>query len=232
MPKRIEISGQRFGRLVVIGLKPVRVEPFKVERWKCLCDCGAIKFVQSGDLRSGHTRSCKCLLKEGLSATSKTHGHTIGGNTQTYRVWLNMRQRCANPNNPKFGSYGARGITVCERWNLFENFLADMGEAPAGLTIERIDNDRWYSPENCRWATMTEQCNNRRNNIRIPINGEIKLAAEWGKLTGIPVTVIYDRLRLGWDPVRAVTQRVQRHRSPGARTAKKQTPFCEPEHRI
>jgi hypothetical protein len=151
---KIDLTGQRFGRLV--ALKEIgRANGFVL--WLCRCDCGSKTKVLSGNLRSGHSRSCGCMKGH------PTHGHARNyTHTPTFKSWHSMLQRCDNPNRKGYKHWGGRGITVCERWRKFENFLADMGERPPGLSIDRIDNDRGYFPGNCRWATRSQQNSNQR----------------------------------------------------------------------
>lgn len=137
--------------------------------WLCSCECGKLGTVKSGKLISGRSKSCGCLMRELASARIKLyipqlrHGHARKGHiTRTHSIWMGMNSRCNNPNREKYKDYGARGIKVCERWHKFENFLADMGEAPRGLSIDRFpDPDGNYEPGNCRWATPKQQAANR-----------------------------------------------------------------------
>lgn len=128
-----------------------------------------------------------------------THGHTRGRkNTPTFNSWLAIKARCENPKSDRYSRYGGRGITICERWKSFENFLADMGECPDGMTIERINKDGNYEPTNCRWANITEQANNRSNNRLIEYNGKTQTVAEWARELGISYAQLQSRLDRDW----------------------------------
>lgn len=157
MPKNmLDLIGKRFGKLVVKEKGPY---VSGTTRWLCVCDCGTEKFVGSQNLRNGSTKSCGCFRKQHLRESRTIHGYT---KTRTYRSWSQMKNRCGNPNYINYSSYGGRGIKVCERWENFENFLEDMGERPLGKSLDRIDVDGDYEPNNCRWATLEEQAQNKR----------------------------------------------------------------------
>ena len=161
----INITGHRYGRLTVL-----RMNGRKDGRplWLCRCECGNEITVLANSLRQGNTNSCGCLQQERRSQigkTNRTHGESNSENGQPsreYRAWNSLKERCHNPKNKDFAEYGGRGITVCERWNSYENFLADMGRCPPGKSIDRIDNSGNYEPGNCRWSTSSEQNKNRR----------------------------------------------------------------------
>lgn len=158
MPPRLDLTGQRFGRLV--ALSPTR-DRYRI-MWSCRCDCGAESTVTVGDLRHGATTSCGCWRRESSSLRSRTHGDSRR-NPKEYRIWRNIKTRCTNDAVAGYVNYGARGISMCDRWNeSYEAFLEDMGRSPPGTSIDRIDNSRGYEPGNCRWATATTQARNTR----------------------------------------------------------------------
>lgn len=160
MPPLIDLTGQRFGRLVVIKREPTVNHRTK---WLCVCDCGNLVSVYAGSLRSNNTASCGCIQREATAQSHRTHGKS---HTRLWYLWRHMKARCYCKTNPAFRRYGGRGITVCEEWqNDFQSFYdwAMANGYQDNLFIDRIDNDKGYSPDNCRWATQKQQIKNRRN---------------------------------------------------------------------
>lgn len=204
MPDFIDMTGRRYGRLLVLQQAPKRR---RKHHWQCRCDCNTIKVVAGNDLRSGATQSCGCLRDDVARATRSTHGHTRNGKfTRTYLSWDNMKSRTSNPNDKNWSNYGGRGITLCGRWHDFENFLVDMGACPPGLTLERIDTNGHYCKANCIWDTQKNQNNNRRDNFRVTIDGKTLTLAQWCERRGLNYDTVWSRVRrYGWDAERALS---------------------------
>jgi hypothetical protein len=187
------LSHTRYGRLEVIGNAK--------GGWLCRCDCGTEKVIRTQALTSGATQSCGCY-QDSVRHRARSHGMTY---EPIYRLWVSMVDRCTRPSVPNFAFYGARGITVCERWRTFENFYADMGNRPDGMSLDRRDNTRGYEPENCRWAALKVQSRNTRSNRLLTLNGKTATVAEWAELLGMPPQTIASRLRRGKSIEQALT---------------------------
>lgn len=198
--------GISYGRLTIVREVASRVSRSGRRRRyvKCKCDCGATAIIRVDAICGGHTSSCGCLQKEAAARTgqgSSTHHMSA---TQTYQAWTRMKQRCFNHAHTQYHHYGGRGITVCARWLVFETFFHDMGVCPPQHSLDRIDNDGPYSPDNCRWATQKEQMRNTRSNHMLVIDGTTLCLAEWAELAGVSADCIRGRLRLGWTPQEAI----------------------------
>ena len=204
----IDLTGYPpFGRLTVLQ-RAANTKDGKA-RWECLCVCGTTTVVDGRELRRGHTESCGCLARElaaqRIGSLGRKHGLST---THMYKIWMGMRMRCYNPNEPAFKDYGARGITVCERWlSSFETFYADMHPRPSAKhTIERLRNNEGYSPTNCIWALRSQQVRNRRNNVFLTHNGITQCLADWAGTIGIGRRTLHTRYRkLGWSAERTLT---------------------------
>lgn len=161
MGKYVDITGHKYNRL--LALEDVGKDVRNGRVWKCRCDCGNYVNVSSNHLRRGHSKSCGCISRESAVQRFTTHGHTKKGQSTEYKAWSNMISRCTNSNTTYYDNYGGRGISVCDRWLSFENFLSDMGLKPSPKhSIDRIDVNGNYEPSNCRWATMNQQARNTR----------------------------------------------------------------------
>lgn len=196
--RRIDLHGRIFGHLSVLGYSHTHNGS---AYWLCRCECGTEKPIAAMELLHAGQKSCGCGQRRG------THGKT---GTPEYRSWAKMCGRCHNPRNDSYVNYGGRGIVVCAAWrHSFVTFLADMGERPTPAhTLERRNNNRSYSPANCRWATRREQNRNHRRNRRLTLDGETRLIVEWAEHTGIPVGTLHGRLKHGWPIRRVLTEPV------------------------
>ena len=194
MAARIDITGQRFGNLVALEFHSFHGSRRCI--WRCACDCGGETYATSTKLKNGLAKSC-CG-----NPVRITHGMT---KTRTYRIWSAMLTRIRNPSPKDKKNYSDRGITVSERWLSFEGFLADMGVAPDGMSIDRIENGKGYEAGNCKWSTVTEQNNNRRNTLFLSMDGITKPSGDWSRETGIPISVIHGRKRSGWSDEKSLT---------------------------
>ena len=203
----VDIQGCVFDRLTVLGYAGSNSR--HEAQWWCECVCATIKRVSGSNLRRMDNRRCKscgCLQKERASQggrKNKRHGMT---HTRAYGIWSGMKNRCQNSNAADFERYGRRGITVCDRWQSFENFYTDMGEPPTGLTLERIDNELGYFPDNCKWGTQEEQGNNKRTTLRITFNGKTQSLTQWSRVLHIKIVTLRTRLFcLNWSIDKAFT---------------------------
>ena len=206
MTKLIDLSGQRFGRLVVKAR--VFSEHSKGTVWACVCDCGNHVQVVGGNLKSGNSKSCGCFDREMVSLRFWKHGDSKNGKSAEYRTWSNLKDRCSRQNNKHFNNYGGRGIVVCNRWlNSFVDFLADVGPRPScRYSLDRIDNDGNYEPGNVRWATDKEQSNNRRTSVFYEFKGERLTNAQWAERLGLKPVTLWVRVHtLGWSIEKALT---------------------------
>lgn len=203
-----ELTGQRFGRLQVM----CRVENTKHDKrqWACTCDCGANTIVPTGQLRSGHTQSCGCLITE----VNTKHGMHA---SPEYGIWGQMKARCNNPGTDKYERYGGRGITVCQRWQeSFAAFHEDMGPRPSPEhTVERRENNGHYAPDNCYWATWHTQYRNRRQTVWLEFNGERLCQKDWCRRYNLDEGTFTARLKRGWTLERALTLPAQRQHANG-----------------
>lgn len=212
MGSLIDLTGQRFGRLVVIRRADPPVDNYGAARWHCRCDCGNETDVAGYSLRRENTASCGCLRKELAMVARTIHGKA---NSRLYHIWNSMHVRCENPHHQHYDYYGGRGITVCEEWHDFANFMqwAERTGYREDLTLDRIDSNEGYNPVNCRWATMHEQARNRRNNANITYHGVTRCLSDWAATFGINVVTLWMRIfRNGWDVERAFTTPVRQKR--------------------
>jgi hypothetical protein len=202
-----DLTGARFGKLTVIERAPSQKGH---TCWKCRCDCGGEIIAQSWLLRRGDYRSCGCFRNELLRQRRTTHGMS---HTRLFRIWAEMKKRCYNPKQGFYQDYGGRGITICKEWQSdFQAFYqwAIVSGYKDNLSIDRIDVNGNYTPDNCRWATRKEQANNTRRNHYVFYNGKTHTIAEWAEIIGISPKTIQSRLSSGWNIKDALNKPVRR----------------------
>lgn len=201
-----DLTGLVFGRLSVIERGEDYVSPCGRRRptWKCVCECGNESVVLASNLKRGTTTSCGCFQKENMSKLTKTHGG-YANNEPLFNIWCGIRKRCLFPKSHNYANYGGRGITICEQWQdnypAFKEWSLRNGYRK-GLSIDRIDVNGDYSPENCRWADNTTQQNNRRCNINVTYKNQTHTLKEWSRIRNINYQTLYGRYKLGWDTPR------------------------------
>ena len=203
MPELKDLTGRRFGSWTVLYRMDDHVTKsgYKFTRWMCKCDCGTERPVLANALNSGKTNSCGCLHREIAKQVCHdnfvTHGES---KSRLYKIWSYMKKRCTNPNASNYADYGGRGITVCSQWlddyGSFAKWANEHGYQD-NLSIDRIDVNGDYSPDNCRWSTMTEQANNKRSNTHIEHNGEVHTISEWSRITGVSTSRIHKGIKRG-----------------------------------
>ena len=206
MSSLIDITGNKYGMLTVT--RRVENAPKGVARWECKCECGNTVIVRGGNLKNGAVKSCGCLID---IKNKKRSTHNMAG-TRLYQIWQNIKSRCYNEKNQMYKAYGARGIKMCDEWyssfDTFAKWSLSNGYQD-DLTIERIDNDKGYTPENCTWISIEEQANNRRSNIKITHNGETHNLCQWCKIYGKDYRLVYNRIhKNGWSFERAMFEPV------------------------
>lgn len=207
--RKESVIGEKFNKLTILSLAKSKAYTYKSGRISyrarvvCSCECGTIKEYDLSSVRTSKSKSCGCLQRIVASKTFTTHGRK---KTAEYRAWAALKQRVTNPNSDRYDCYGGRGMEVCERWlNSFENFYSDMGSRPSSKhSIDRIDVNKGYFPENCRWATSKEQGRNRRTNVIIKTPDGDMCIAEAASRFGLPYHILQHRLAKGMDSIDAI----------------------------
>lgn len=205
-PRFIHREGRVYGRLTVKEFWGRHPKYLHKTIWLCSCECGREIVVPTANLSNEHTRSCGCFRKEVTAERRYKHGKSY---SREHRIWRLMLVRCSCPTTQAYPSYGGRGIVVCERWRKFESFYADMGDAPMRHSLDRIDNDGPYSPENCRWATQERQCRNTRRTVMVTFRGRTQSLPDWADELGLKQGTLRHRLRR-WSVEKALTDALHR----------------------
>jgi hypothetical protein len=210
-----DISGQRFGKLVVIKFSHTGGKYYR-SFWLCKCDCGNTSIVAQSSLKGGHTKSCGCLIKNNGVRKHKLCKSRI------YQIYARMKNVCYNKHSKDYAKYGGRGIDICKEWlgeNGFINFYNwsikngfNENLSSKECTIDRIDNNKGYFPDNCRWTTLKVQQNNTRRNHYISYNGTTQTVAQWAESLNMNYTTLHERLRKGWSVEKSLSQPKQLHR--------------------
>jgi len=211
----LDLTGKNFTRLTAIS------PDFSKKRvhWICKCTCGNEVLVATYNLTGGVTKSCGCLKLEIFCKKITTHGQSKRKmHTETYNTWAGMRKRCNTPSCMSYKYYGGKGIKVCDRWNNFKLFFEDMGEKPEGkYSLDRIDNNGGYSKDNCRWADAKTQCNNKRNNWMLTVDGVTQSLTSWAEHYNISPITVRSRLKLGWNTIDALSRPVDKRKATKAK---------------
>lgn len=212
MALKLDLTDKRFGRWVVI--KESLPKRHRYVEYLCRCDCGNEKIVKAGHLTGGRSTSCGCFQRENASRIHSTHGLV---NTKEYKIWCGIKRRCLNKKDASYSRYGREGIRMCERWaNSFECFLKDMGTCPEGMdSIDRIDNNKGYEKNNCRWANSIIQANNRNSNVFFVYRGERDTLANLCRKYKKPYKFVWRRVKSGLTIEDALTIPIQKVGGPG-----------------
>lgn len=191
-----DMAGLTFGRLTVQSID--HIKDGQGAMWRCACSCGESTVVLGAHLRSSRVLSCGCYRKDNTRNRKTTHGAArVGQKTRAYMVWESMRSRCETPTAKEFKDYGGRGVKVCKRWSLFENFIADMGEPAPGMTLERKKNSGNYEPGNCTWETRLVQANNTRANVIVTVGVDRMTLAQFVRANGLQYSATRMQLKRG-----------------------------------
>ena len=194
-----DLTGQKFGRLTVISFSHMDIS---ISKWLCKCECGTERILIGSSLKNGTTKSCGCLRKERITSSLTIHDKS---RTSIHNLWVAMRQKCDNKNNKYYVDNGGRGIKVCDRWHIFENFYEDMGDKPTDIhMLSRLDNNGDFSSDNCKWISLEEHVKNRKNRRELNFDSKIHSIAEWSIISGTRPTTIQARLKRGWSHEEAV----------------------------